>query len=148
MEIKIFKIAKEQPEQFEIRCHEITEQIREIVTFVKSRQGQLNGVIEGKQYEIPIMDIYYIEAVDSKVFLYSSQKVYETKQKIYELETTLKEKYFLRVSKSLLLNLMKVNSIKPAVNGRFIAILQSGEEIMISRKYVPNLKAALKGGAN
>ena len=148
MEIKIFKITKEQPEQLEIRCHEITEQVREIVTFVKSRQGQLNGVIEGKQYEIPIMDIYYIEAVDSKVFLYSSKKVYETRQKIYELENALKEKYFLRVSKSLLLNLMKVKSIKPAVNGRFTAILQSGEEIMISRKYVPELKAALKGGAN
>ncbi len=148
MEIKIFKITKEQPEQLEIRCHEITEQVREIVTFVKSRQGQLNGVIEGKQYEIPIMDIYYIEAVDSKVFLYSSKKVYETKQKIYELENALKEKYFLRVSKSLLLNLMKVKSIKPAVNGRFMAILQSGEEIVISRKYVPELKAALKGGVN
>ena len=148
MEIKIFKITKEQPEQLEIRCHEITEQVREIVTFVKSRQGQLNGVIEGKQYEIPVMDIYYIEAVDSKVFLYSSKKVYETKQKIYELENALKEKYFLRVSKSLLLNLMKVKSIKPAVNGRFMAILQSGEEIMISRKYVPELKAALKGGVN
>lgn len=148
MEIKIFKIAKEQPEQLDIRCHEITEQVREIVTFVKSRQGQLNGVIEGKQYEIPIMDIYYIEAVDSKVFLYSSKKVYETKQKMYELENALKEKYFLRVSKSLLLNLMKVKSIKPAVNGRFTAILQSGEEIMISRKYVPELKAALKGGLN
>ena len=148
MEIKVFKIAKEQPEQIDIRCHEITEQVREIVTFVKSRQGQLNGVIEGKQYEIPIMDIYYIEAVDSKVFLYSSKKVYETKQKIYELESDLKEKYFLRVSKSLLLNLMKVQSIKPAVNGRFTAILQSGEEIMISRKYVPELKAALKGGVN
>ncbi len=148
MEIKIFKITKEQPEQLEIRCHEITEQVREIVTFVKSRQGQLNGMIEGKQYEIPIMDIYYIEAVDSKVFLYSSKKVYETRQKIYELENALKEKYFLRVSKSLLLNLMKVKSIKPAVNGRFTAILQSGEEIMISRKYVPELKAALKGGAN
>ena len=66
MEIKIFKITKEQPEQLEIRCHEITEQVREIVTFVKSRQGQLNGVIEGKQYEIPIMDIYYIEAAKKK----------------------------------------------------------------------------------
>lgn len=148
MEIRIFRIAKERPEQLEIHCHEITEQIREIVTFVKSRQGQLNGVIEGKQYEIPIMDIYYIEAVDSKVFLYSSKKVYETKQKIYELESALKEKYFLRVSKSVLLNLMKVKSIKPAVNGRFIAILQSGEEIVISRKYVPELKTALKGGVN
>ena len=148
MEIKIFKISKEQPEQLEIRCHEITNQVREIVTFVKSRQGQLCGVIEGKQYEIPIMDIYYIEAVDSKVFFYSLKKVYETKQKIYELENALKEKYFLRVSKSLLLNLMKVKSIKPSINGRFTAILQSGEEIVISRKYVPELKAALKGGAN
>lgn len=148
MEIKIFKITKEQPEQLEIRCHEITEQVREIVTFVKSRQGQLNGVINGKQYEIPVMDIYYIEAVDSKVFLYSSKKVYETKQRIYELESALRGKYFLRVSKSLLLNLMKIKSIKPAVNGRFTAILQSGEEIMISRKYVPELKKALKGGTN
>lgn len=148
MEIKIFKITKEQPEQLEIRCHEITEQVREIVTFVKSRQGQLTGIIEGKQYEIPVLDIYYIEAVDNKVFIYSAKKVYETRQRLYELESALKEKYFLRVSKALLLNLMKVKSINPAVNGRFTAILQSGEEIIISRKYVPELKKALKGGVD
>lgn len=148
MEIKIFKISKEQSEQMEIRCHEITDQIREIVTFVKSRQGQLTGVIEGKQYEIPVTDIHYIEAVDGKTFLYSLKKVYETKQKLYELESMLKEKYFLRVSKSLLINLMKVKSINPSVNGRFTAVLQSGEEIIISRKYVPELKKALKGGTD
>ena len=146
MEIRILKIAKNQSEQLEIRCHEMSDEVKEIVTFVKSRQGQLTGIIEGKQYEIPVIDVYYIEAVDNKVFLYCSRQVYETKQKLYELEEILKEKYFLRVSKSLLLNLMKVKSIKPAFNGRFTAILQSGEEIMISRKYVPELKEALKGG--
>lgn len=145
MEIKILKITKNQPEQLEIRCHEVTEQIREIVTFVKSRQGQLTGVIEEKQYEIPVVDIHYIEAVDNKVFLYSLKKVYETKQKLYELEEVLREKHFLRVSKSLLLNIMKIKAIKPALNGRFIAILQSGEEIIISRKYVPEFKKVLKG---
>ena len=103
--------------------------------------------MENKQYEIPVVDVHYIEAVDNKVFIYSSKKVYETKQKLYELEEILKEKYFLRVSKSLLLNLMKVQSIKPGLNGRFMAVLQSGEEIIISRKYVPDLKKALKGGA-
>lgn len=146
MDIKVLKIMKNQPEQVEIRCHEVTEQVREIVTFVKSRQGKLTGVLEGKQYEISVMDVYYIEAVDNKAFLYCSRQVYETKQKLYELEEILKEKYFLRVSKSILLNLMKVKSVKPALNGRFIAILQSEEEIMISRKYVPELKKALKGG--
>lgn len=147
MDIKILKIRKEQPEQVEIRCHEMTDEIMEIVTFVKSRQGQLNGIIEGKQYEIPVTDVYYIEAVDNKVFIYRAKQVYETRQKLYELEEVLQEKHFLRVSKSLLLNLMKVKSIKPALNGRFIAILHSEEEIMISRKYVPELKKALKGGA-
>ena len=146
MEIKLLKIAKEQPEQMEIRCHEITEEIKEIVTFVKTRQGRLTGIQEDRQFEVPVPDVCYIEALDNKVFLYTQKQVYETRQKLYELEDLLRERYFLRVSKSLLLNLMKVRSIKPALNGRFLAILHSGEEIIISRKYVPALKAALKGG--
>lgn len=147
MEIKLLKIAKEQPEQMEIRCHEVTEKIKEIVSFVKTRQGRLTGLWEDRQFEVPVSEVCYIEAVDNKVFLYTAKQVYETRQKLYELEELLKEKYFLRVSKSLLLNLMKVRAIKPALNGRFTAVLQSGEEIIISRKYVPELKAALKGGA-
>lgn len=145
MEIRVLKIAQSEPEKLEIRCHEVTEQVKEIITFVKSRQGQLTGVIEGKQYEIPVADVYYVETVDDTVFIYGKQTVYETRQKLYELEGILREKYFLRVSKSLILNLMKVISIKPALNGRYSAILQSGEEIIISRKYVPELKRALKG---
>ncbi len=145
MEIRVLKIARSKPEELEIRCHEVTEEVKEIITFVKSRQGQLTGIIEGKQYEIPVTDVYYVEAVDNTVFIYGQQKVYETRQKLYELEGILREKYFLRVSKSLILNLMKVKSIKPALNGRYSAILQSGEEIIISRKYVPELKKALKG---
>lgn len=145
MKISILKIARNESEKLEIHCHEVTEQIKEIVTFVKSRQGQLSGIIEGKQYEIPITDVYYVEAVDNTVFIYGHKEVYETKQKLYELEGILREKYFLRVSKSLILNLMKVKSIRPALNGRYSAILQSGEEIIISRKYVSDLKKALKG---
>ena len=146
MEIKVIKVSSEQPEQMEIRWHEVSEEVREIVAFVKSRQGQLSGIQEGKQYEVPVTDICYIEAVDEKVFLYTIKQVYETRQRLYELEEVLKEKYFLRVSKSLLLNLMKVKSIKPALNGRLTAVLKNGEEIIISRKYVPALKSALKGG--
>jgi len=148
MEVKIYKITEEKPEQVQIHCHEITEEVREIVSFVKSRQGQLTGIQEGNQYEIPMPDIFYIEAVDNKVFLYTRQQVYETKQKLYELEEILTEKYFLRIAKSILLNLTKVKAIKPALNGRFTAVLQSGEEIIISRKYVPELKKALKGGVS
>ena len=99
----------------------------------------------GYKYEIPVADVYYVEAVDNSVFIYGQEKVYESKQKLYELEGILREKYFLRVSKSLVLNLMKIKAIKPALNGRYSAILQSGEEVIISRKYVVQLKRALEG---
>ena len=91
------------------------------------------------------MNIYYVEAVDNRVFLYCSKQIYETKRRLYEIEDILVEKNFLRVSKSVVLNLMKAKAIKPAMNGRFLAILLNDEEIIISRKYVSALKNKLKG---
>lgn len=144
---KITKTDKSQPEVVEIHCHKISDEVKEIVAFVKSRQGQLTGTIDGRKFEISVSDIFYIESVDNKSFIYTQNKVYETRQKLYELEDLLKSKRFLRISKSTLLNLMKISSIKPALNGRFMAVLYSGEETIISRKYVPELKKALKGEA-
>ncbi len=142
---KITKIEHDKPEMLEIHCHKVSDEVKEIVAFVKSRQGQLSGIIDERQYEIPVTDIFYIETVDNKAFIYTQSKVYETKRKLYELEEILKEKRFLRISKSTLLNLMKISSIKPALNGRFTAVIYSGEQMIISRKYVPELKKALKG---
>ncbi|MDE6709737.1 MAG: LytTR family transcriptional regulator DNA-binding domain-containing protein [Oscillospiraceae bacterium] len=146
MIINISQIKKDEKERLEIYCHKVTNEITEIVRFVKSMQGQITGVIEGAQYEIPVSDVFYIEGVDNKVFIYCEKQIYETRQKLYELEEALKEKHFLRVSKSVLLNLMKIESIKPSLNSRFTAVIQNGEQIIVSRKYVPELKKALKGG--
>ena len=145
MQTRIKKIDRDKPELLEIQCHSVSEEVREIVAFVKSRQGQLTGIADERQYEISISDIFYIESVDNKAFIYTKSKVYETRQKLYELEEMLRKKHFLRVSKSTLLNLMKVSAIKPALNSRFTAVLQSGEQVVITRKYVPELKKALKG---
>ena len=145
MQTRITKIGKDQTEYIEIHCYRISEEVHEIIAFVKSRQGQLTGTADERQYEIAVSDVFYIESVDNKTFIYTKNKVYETRQKLYELEEILKEKRFLRVSKSTLLNLMKVSAIKPALNSRFTAELFSGEQVVITRKYVPELKKALKG---
>ena len=145
MDVEIEKVGTQEREMVLIRCHAVTEEIREIESFVKSRQGMLTGVKDSNQYEIAVQDIYYIESVDGRTFLYTKEQTYETSYRIYELEDRLKSRYFLRISKSMLLNLMKIRSIQPALNGRFTAVLQSGEEVIISRSYVKGLKAALRG---
>ena len=146
MKLEMRKIPESEPEMMEIRYHWVTDEILEIVSFVKSRQGQLSATRDGKRFEVPVVDLFYAESVDDRVFLYTASDSYEIRMKLYELEDLLKNRSFLRISKSMLVNLMKISSVRPALNGRFSAGLKNGEEIIISRKYVPALKQVLKGG--
>ena len=146
MKLETRKIPESEPETVEIRYHWMSDEIQEIISFVKSRQGQLNAVLDGKRFEVPVVDLFYAESVDERLFLYTAADSYEIRMKLYELEDLLKHKNFFRISKSMIVNLMKITSVRPALNGRFSAILKNGEEIIISRKYVPALKQILKGG--
>ena len=146
MKLETRKIPENEPETVEIRYHWITDEIQEIVSFVKSRQGQLSAARDGKRFEVPVVDLFYAESVDERVFLYTASDSYEIRMKLDELEDLLENKSFLRISKSMIVNLMKISSVRPALNGRFSAVLKNGEEVIISRKYVPALKQILKGG--
>ena len=146
MKLETRKIPENEPEMVDIRYHWITDEIQEIVSFVKSRQGQLSAVRDGQRFEVPVVDLFYAESVDDRLFLYTAADSYEIRMKLYELEEMLRNQSFLRVSKSMIVNLMKITSVRPALNGRFLAVLKNGEEIIISRKYVPSLKNILKGG--
>ena len=146
MKLETRKIPESEPETVEIRYHWVTDEIQEIISFVKSRQGQLSATRDGQRFEVPVMDLLYAESVDERLFLYTTGDSYEIRMKLYELEEMLKNKCFFRASKSMIVNLMKITSVRPALNGRFSAVLKNGEEIIISRKYVPELKQMLKGG--
>lgn len=145
MEVQVRTIPEEEREIAEIRCHKIDDYVEEIVAFIKSRQGQLSGSLDGGTYEIPILDVLYIESVDNRTFLYTQDQTYESRHRIYELEEALRGHHFIRISKASLVNLLKIQSIKPALNGRFSARLCNGEEIIISRKYVAEFKQTLRG---
>ena len=145
MDVEVKLIHPKENEYVKIGCHEVDERVKEIIGFVKSRQGSLEGVLNGEVFSIPIMDIYYVESVDEKTFLYLKDKTYESGKRLYELEDVLEPHHFARISKSLIVNLMKIDSIKPFVNARFLCKLKNGEEVIISRKYVQDLKKKLRG---
>ena len=107
MKLETRKIPESEPEMVEIRYHWITDEIQEIISFVKSRQGQLSAVRDGQRFEVPVVDLFYAESVDDRLFLYTAADSYEIRMKLYELEDLLKNKSFFRVSKSMIVNLMK-----------------------------------------
>ncbi|MGB4437934.1 MAG: LytTR family DNA-binding domain-containing protein [Sedimentibacter sp.] len=146
MKINVEMVDRKKDEQVLIQCYEVTQQIDEIIDFVKSMEASLTAYYDSQMHYVYLQDIFYIEAVDNKVFAYLESQVYELKIKLYEFERLYGERNFFRCSKSVIVNLMKIEFIKPALNGRFIATLINSENVIISRQYVSELKKRLKGG--
>ncbi len=132
-------------EQVTVHCHEVNEDVKSIVRFVKSTGVTLAGYIEERVIQIALQDILYVEAVENRVFAYTAKKAYELKCKLYEFEMAHEDRKFFRCSKSFVINLMKVDHVRPILNGRFSATMFGGEEVIISRQYVPELKKRLLG---
>lgn len=146
MKVKIRRIAKKEQEQVVIECVEITPAIRDIYSYALAKGIQLCGLENGCLCRFRLEDICYFEALDEKIFAYTSGHVYElSKVRLYELEQTYAGCHFLRCSKSMVLNLMQMDGISPALNGRFFAHMKNGEKIIISRQYVPRLKQIVMG---
>ena len=143
--ITIEQIGRDRDEEIVIRCHELGDEVTAIINKLKKSETILLGTKDGETFRIAVKDVCYIESVDGKTFLYTNERVFESAHRLYELEELLKSRHFLRISKSMLVNLMKIQAIQPAFNGRFTAVLRSGEKVIISRNYVKALKAALKG---
>ncbi len=143
MKITIMDRQDGEEDEIIIKCRQVDEQILKMVYALKAGQEKLTGIKDGSIVQIAPKDVYYFEAVDNKVFLYLEKEVYETRYKLYELEERFRGTDFLRVSKSYIMNLSKVQRLSPGFNGRFEAIMKNGEKLVISRQYVPVLKEKL-----
>jgi DNA-binding LytR/AlgR family response regulator len=146
MKVKIRKIEDEAAEQIIIECVRQTKDIIDIKNYIISKGTTLSGSIDERIYQIHLNEVYYFEAVGERVFAYTDKSVYELKSRLYEIENSYKDQYFLRCSKSVVLNLMKIDSLSPALNGRFTAHMKNEENIIISRQYVGQLKSVVLGG--
>ena len=140
MKVSIRHIDALAEEQVVIECVSVTPEIEEIRAFAQAKGQGLSGIADGGQMErIPLDSVYYFEAVDEKCFACTENKVYEIRQRLYEIEKAYEDYYFVRCSKSVVLNLMKLGSISPALAGRYTAHMKNGEKLIISRKYAPDV---------
>lgn len=132
-----------QDTQIAISCGQLTPEIEKIMATLRMLNQQLMAEKEGEIYILDVNQIIYIEAVERKVFVYTKDEVYESKLKLYEMEQRLCEGDFFRVSKSCLVHLKYIRSLKNDINRKLRLTLESGEQIMVSRQYADEIKRRL-----
>ncbi len=139
MKIKIFEDTSVTETEISIVCPQMTDEIRDIIATIGLIDRTFVGKRDGEVYFIPLKDIYYFESVDGAVFFYTEREMFEASAKLYKIEESLQSFRFARVSKSVIVNLGKMQSIKKSKNSRLTATLANQEKIIVSRQYVPEI---------
>lgn len=113
--------------------------------YIEGKKRQIIGYGTKKEmYSIQLEDILYFEAVGDLVFAYTGDQVYEIKMRLYQVEETVQQNGILRVSKSFLVNVRKIEKVRSVLNGRFMAVMENGEEVLITRHYAREVMDAIK----
>ena len=142
MKVDIRKVYSENEERAEIHAVTLTEEIQNAVDILENNKRSI-PVINSEETIMCTLDrVYYFESVDKHTFVYTKDKCYETKYRLYELEGMLSYDFF-RCSKAMIVNIKKIASVKAEFNARMRAVLLNGEEVIISRNYVKDLKGKL-----
>ena len=126
-----------------ISCKRLTPEIEKMLAMMRILDRQLTVTRDGETYLLDVSEVIYAEAIDRKTFVYTKDGVYESGHRLYELEQQLEECGFCRVSKSCLVQLRAVRSLKSDINRRIRVTLGNGEVIIASRQYADEIKKKL-----
>ncbi len=123
-----------------IVCNAMTEDIEKIMSMLNVFDKKLVVKKDGKTFFINNDDVFYIDTVDKKTFVYTKDEVYESSLKLYELE---EEFEFFRASRSCIINLKYIKYINTALNGKIRITMENDEVLIVSRQYALELKLLL-----
>ncbi len=142
------KISVELGEQYTepeitIRCSQMDGQIEALMQLLKPTANKLTVTRDDKLFFLTDVDIFYFESVERKCFVYTQRDTYESGVVLLELEKTLNQRRFARISKSAIVNLGKVKSIARNFDATMTLELVNGEKLIASRHYAQTLKERL-----
>lgn len=128
-----------------INCSGVDPRINELIRYIRQYSFSLSLMDSEKRFhQIPLEQVYYIESVDGKTYVYDEKDVYQSKETLQALEDSLVHTPFVRISKSCLLNTTCLKYVKPIVNHRLEGTLKNNEKVIIARTYILALQEKLQ----
>lgn len=143
MQINIEIQADTEDPVITIKCKEKDVFIDKLIAALKIIDRQIMVLYEGNMTSLNLEEILYIESVDRKCFVYTADRIYESYSKLYELEQQLEQYMFVRINKSCVINLKKIDSIKTYFDRRLLVTMSNNEQLIVSRMYAEKIKELL-----
>ncbi|MGB4660575.1 MAG: LytTR family DNA-binding domain-containing protein [Mobilitalea sp.] len=127
-----------------IHCQRVDSEVQNVLSLLDLQKKKLIGYADQEECVIDPTKVLYCESVDGTVYIYAKEQVYKTAYTLNEIEASFFQTGYFRCSKSMVLNINSVKSLKSELGNRIDALLSNDEHIIISRHYVKQLRTLLK----
>ena len=132
--------VKDQPLTVIIEYPEYDSSVDSLIKKIENMSISFTGKTEGKTVSIDLSDIYYIENVERKIFLYTKEDVYRYDGSMNDIEGSMADTDLVRISRTCFMNVSHLKEIMQIRNSHLEAVLDNDEKLIVSRKYLQDIK--------
>ena len=147
MKIKIEIDDTINEEEIIIRCSSFTNNVKKIQDYLENINNSNKDLIfykDNSEFYIKIEDILFFETDNGTVNAHTLKDIFYVKYKLYELENILPG-YFIRVSKSTILNMNHIYSLTKNISSvSIVEFKDTYKKVYVSRNYYKLLKQRLE----
>ena len=142
VEIKMTETAKEP--YAVIFTNEMTEAVRQAAAILEGAVSNKAITVTDNEriFVLRPEELYMLLVENERAAVYTRTKRFDSGRRLYEFEDMLGVS-FMRISKSVLINLQYLECVEPTLGGLMMVTLKNGCKECISRKYLPAFKKYL-----
>lgn len=141
----------------QIEAREIDRLSQRLLALLEGRESERKGSkqqpdyltrlmikVAGRVTLLKVEEIDFIEADGNYAKLHVGRKSHLLREKMHDLEGRLDPAKFVRIHRSVIVNLDRIKEMHPHFNGDYIVVLEDGRKLRLSRTRRENLEARLK----
>jgi len=131
-----------------IKCSGLTPDVLRLQKLIEQemragQDGELTLTLGDREYFVSLKDVLFFETSDERTSAHTSESMYYTDMRLFELEEMLPDS-FMRISKSGIVNLSRVSSVRRDVTGIGEVFFDgSAKKVFVSRMYYKNFREKL-----
>ncbi len=151
-----FRLALERAKS-QIAAREIDELSQRLLALLEDRKSERKASSEQQKYLTRLMikssnrmmllkvdEIDFIEADGNYAKLHAARKTHLLREKMNDLEGRLDPAKFVRIHRSVIVNIERIKEMHPHFNGDYLVVLDDGRQLRLSRSRREQLEARLK----
>ena len=144
--MKLIKTKEEglQENYLELHYDRLDDKTKEIVSRIDGSLSHIEGSCGDRHVSVPVSDVFYIETVDRRTFAYTADMCIEMRDSLRAVLDGFPDAGLIRISKSSVVNVYKIEHLQGDMNMRVIIFLKNGEKLVMNRGYKKDFFAELE----